>query len=411
MITVKTRKIKKAFKFRLSLTRPQQRTLRCWGGCTRKIFNWALSERELAYKTEGKSLNYYDQAKELTKFKKTEGLEYLREVPSQSLQVSLKNLDDGYKRFFKGLADKPRFKKKGRSSDTISFPQGELIEIQEHSSKKSKIKLPKLGWVKFIHHRKFDGKIRQATISAEGGNFNISILVETEIEDLYPSRGPVGLDLGVTRSITPSEGKYSNLPVSKIKELESRIKSLQKRRSGREKSSPGWVRLLRSERKLQRKITNIRKDFLHKQSFRFASKYEIVCIEDLDVSQMTQSASGTLEAPGLNVQKQANFNRASLRQGWYTFRTMLEYKCDWYGSRLVLVDPAWTSQKCSGCGFTNKANRKTQAEFSCFVCDLEINADLNAAINIRRLGLESLVSAGDLPRTYLDAPTIAAGAA
>ena len=124
-------------------------------------------------------------------------------------------------------------------------------------------------------------------------------------------------------------------------------------------------------------------------------------MEDLKVKNMSKSASGTQEEPGQKVAQKSGLNRAILRQGWGSFRTMMEYKTNWYGSRLILVSPKNTSRRCCQCGYTHEGNRQTQAEFLCLQCGHNEDADKNAANNIRRLGLESL------GREPLEAPAIA----
>ena len=402
---MKTKKILKALKFRATPTNSQKRRLRRFGGCCRKVYNWGLAERKRVYEETGKGLSYNNQAASLVDYKKQFG--FLKETPSQALQASLKNLDKAYSNFFKHLADFPTFKKKSYGNDTIHFPQGNLLEVTQLSKKKSKIKLPKLGSLKFISHREVQGELKSATISMEAGNFYLSILVDQEV--LYPSLGALGLDLGISRSIATSENVFYDLPMLKIKTLETKIKTLQRKRSRVEKYSEKYYRLLRSERKLSRKITNLRHDFLHKISCFLAKNHEILCMEDLKIKCMSKSARGTLEDPGKEVRKKTNLNRATLRQGWGIFRRLLEYKTVWYGSKLVVVNPMNTSRQCRVCGFTTASNRKTQEEFSCLYCGHEENADFNAAKNIRRLGLESYgFTSSFAAGAVQDAPAIAA---
>jgi len=115
--------------------------------------------------------------------------------------------------------------------------------------------------------------------------------------------------------------------------------------------------------------------------------YDFIAAEDLKVKNMTKSAKGTLAKPGKNVKAKSGLNRSILSQGWSIFLKMLEYKSDWYGKRLVKVDPRYTSQTCNKCGYVSKKNRKSQAKFVCGSCWLKINADLNAARVILQRGL------------------------
>lgn len=153
------------------------------------------------------------------------------------------------------------------------------------------------------------------------------------------------------------------------------------------KFSSNWKKQKDKLQKLYYKISNIRKDFLHKSSDAISKKYAVVVMEDLKVSNMSKSASGTIDAPGRNVAAKSGLNKSILDQGWFEFRRQLGYKLDWRGGNLLVIPPQYTSQACSQCGCVDKENRKTQAKFKCTVCGFEANADYNAAINILRVGL------------------------
>jgi putative transposase len=363
-----------------------------WMGACRFVFNCGLIHRSVNYQQWKKSVSYFDQQNALPEAKKDPELNWLKEVPSQSLQMALRNLDTGFKNFFQGTGKYPRAKKKG-IHDSIAFPQGNLLRIQKISKKTSKITLPKLGEVKFIQHRKFIGKVKSATISYSNGNgWQISLLVEeAEVETTTPAITTVGIDLGVAKTIaTSGENKDHNLPLDQIKRIEKRIAVLQKRQAKTEKFSKRWKQLSLNRAQLYSRITRIRKDFLHKASYEFSKNHGVIVMEDLRVKMMSKSVSGTKEEPGKNVAQKRGLNRAILRQGWGNFRMMMEYKTQWYGSRLILVSPKNTSRRCCQCGYTHEDNRQTQADFCCQKCGHHENADKNAANNIRRLGLESL---------------------
>ena len=318
-------------------------------------------------------------------------LSWLKEVPSQSLQMALRNLDKAFKNFFKGIAKYPQAKKKG-IHDSISFPQGSALKIQKKTKKISKIAIPKLGEVEFVHHRKFSGKVKSATVSySHGDGWQISVLVEeAEAETNNLKTDTVGIDLGVAKTIaTSDEKKGYSLPSEKMKEIENRIATLQKRKEKSEKFSDRWKHFGRIVAKLHSRIARIRKDFLHKTSYELSKNHGAIVMEDLRVKNLSKSASGTKEEPGRNVAQKRGLNRAILRQGWGNFRVMMEYKTKGYGSHLILVSPKNTSRRCCQCGYTHEDNRQTQAHFLCLKCGHNENADKNAANNIRRLGLES----------------------
>jgi putative transposase len=365
-----------------------------WVGACRFVYNCGLLHRSISYQQWQKSVSYFDQQNALPEAKSDPELSWLKEVPSQSLQMSLRNLDTAFKNFFRGIGKYPQAKKKG-VHDSISFPQGNVLRIHRKSKKISKIALPKLGEVEFVHHRKFVGKVKSATVSySRGDGWQMSVLVEEAEMDtaqIQAATDAIGIDLGVVRTIaTSGENKDYSLPVEQIKEIEKRIATLQKRKAKVEKFSDRWKRLGRIVAKLHSRITRIRKDFLHKTSYELSKNHGVIVMEDLRVKNMSKSASGTTEDPGKNVAQKRGLNRAILRQGWGNFRIMMEYKTRWYKSRLILVNPKNTSRRCCQCGYTCEDNRQTQAEFFCQKCGHHENADKNAASNIRRLGLESL---------------------
>ena len=201
----------------------------------------------------------------------------------------------------------------------------------------------------------------------------------------------VGIDLGVAKTIAVSGDRADfHLPGDQIKRLEQRIAIIQRRRAKCEKFSPRWQHFTKISTKLHSRIARIRKDFLHKTTTTLAKNNGVIVMEDLRVKNMSASAAGTVAEPGKNVAAKRGLNRSILRQGWGMIKLMLTYKCGWYGSRLVLVNPKNTSSRCSCCGFTSIENRQTQASFRCVQCGHNENADKNAAKNILRLGLESL---------------------
>ena len=200
----------------------------------------------------------------------------------------------------------------------------------------------------------------------------------------HPNPGLVGIDLGVARFATLSNGTVFD-PLDFRKE-EEKIKRLQRALARKKKGSKNLAKTRKKLSVLHRKVADTRLDFLHKISTTICKNHAVVILEDLEVKGMSASARGTKEAPGKNVRQKSGLNRAILRQGWGTFRTLLDYKTRWSGGVLLLVPPGYTSQRCSGCGHTAPENRKTQAAFHCVACGLRLHADLNAALNIERAG-------------------------
>src|SRR3989338_9073397 len=390
----------RGYQYRLRPTTRQKRMLIRWMGSCRFLYNGGLEHRSMNYQQWKQSISYFDQQNALPELKKDPEFAWLKEVPSQSLQMAFRHLDTAFKNFFRGTAKYPQAKKRG-AHDAVTFPQGSLLRIQKKSKKTSLILLPKLGDVEFIQHRKFMGKIKSATVSySHGEGWQISVLVEEQLMQYKNQfQDAVGIDLGIVKTIAMSgESQDYFLPTEQIKRIEKRISTIQKRKAKAEKFSNRWKHWGRVVAKLHSRIAQIRKDFLHKTSCELSKNHGVIIMEDLRVKNMSQSASGTKEEPGKKVAQKSGLNRSILRQGWGNFRIMMEYKTQWYGSRLILVNPQNTSRRCCQCGYTHEDNRQTQADFICQQCGHNENADKNAANNIRRLGLESL------GRKPLDAP-------
>ncbi|MBF0208655.1 MAG: transposase [Oligoflexia bacterium] len=386
-------KISKSFKYRLLTNKEQDLAFSGWAGCCRFIYNLGLSERKNAWEQDKTTLSYVTQANKLKDLKKAPETEWLREPPAQLLQQSLRDLDQAYKNFFtrikKGLvgaeAGFPRFKKKGKSVDAFRFPDPTQFSTRKVSNKKSMIKLPKIGEVKFFNSREIEGEIRNCTISRDGKYWYISFNCEMELARPNNHRHlgtMIGIDRGIANTMVTSEGKIYQLSIGKIKKIEQRKSVLQKRGRKKKKFSRNWTRKIRSIAKLDRRIFRVRHDFLHKTSTTIAKNHSYIVMEDLRVKNMSKTASGTTENPGTNVNAKSALNRSILRQGWYKFQILLEYKSAWNGGYVSYIDPKNTSRKCSKCGHTEKDNRLTQESFCCKKCGLELNADYNAAINI-----------------------------
>lgn len=399
------------YQFRLRPTKGQMKILARWMGACRFLYNCALEQRVMTYEMTGKSPNYFSQQNELPDCKKIEEFSWLREVPSQSLQMSLRNLDRAYKNFFEGRASFPKRKKKGRCTDAICFPQAGKIQVSKITNKKSILfGLPKLkGGIKFIQHRPIDGKPKVVTVSRKAhGEWYISITCEKGAADSTTHNGEldaskaIGIDLGVAKTIATTK-KDHNLDLEKIIKIEKEIATIQRRlsRPGVEKFSKRWHYYQKIVRKKHTKISRIRQNFLHEVSKDICKNHAIVCVENLKVKNMSKSASGTIEEPGKMVAQKSGLNRSILRQGWGMFRQFCKYKTKRYGGHLELVNPKNTSRRCSKCGHTSEDNRRNQSDFQCQNCGYEENADKNAANNILALGLESLGV------STLEAPTIA----
>ena len=297
------------------------------------------------------------------------------------MQQTLKDLDRAYENFFSKRAGFPKFKKKG-VHDAFRYPQ--KFKLDEGNNR---IRLPKIGWVRYRNSRKVEGKAKQVTVSQSAGKWYVSIQTEREVEEpKHPSKTSIGIDMGVKRTATLSDGS-SIEPLNSFRKYEKTLAKFQKRLSRKKKFSRNWYKANRKVQRVHQKIANARKDFLHKQTTTISKNHALVIIEELEIKNMSRSASGTIENPGKNVRAKSELNKSILDQGWFEFRRQLEYKLRWKGGELRTVPPQFTSQKCSHCGEVDQASRKSQSEFECVSCGFKINADHNAAINILAAGL------------------------
>ncbi|MCP5160195.1 MAG: IS200/IS605 family element transposase accessory protein TnpB [Hahellaceae bacterium] len=369
-----------AFKYELMPDGEQQRTMRRFAGSCRFVFNKALALQQAHYAEGKKKLSYADLCKHLTEWRKNSETQWLSETHSQPLQQTLKDLERAYKNFFEKRADFPRFKKKGQS-DSFRYPQGCKLDQAN-----SRIFLPKLGWMRYRNSRELMGAVKNVTVSGKQGKWYISIQTEREIDaPVHPSTAIVGIDMGIARFATLSDGSYF-APLNSFKRQEIALAKAQRAMSRKQKFSHNWKKAKARIQKIHARIGNARRDYLHKTTATISQNHAMIVIEDLQVKNMSKSAKGTIEAKGRNVKAKSGLNRSILDQGWFEFRRQLEYKQAWLGGGVIAVNPRNTSRTCPCCGRIAKENRTTQAKFECVECGYANNADLVGAMNILAAG-------------------------
>ena len=347
-------------------------------GCARYVYNRTLSLEKSLYKKDSKhSFKYSEAANRLPGWKKKNP--FLKKCHSQVLQQSLKDLDRAYTNFFEKRGNVPKYKKKYRH-DSIRFPQG--VELDEV---KQQIRLPKIGWMGYRKSRDIIGTIKNVTVSRRGEKWDVSIQTEYEVVSSAPNPSEIGIDMGVKRFATLSNGDFVE-PLNPLKQEQEKLAKLQRKLARQKKGSRNSRKTKRKIARLHRYIADSRRDFLHKTSTKIAKNHSIICVEDLKVSNMSASARGTKESPGKNVKQKSGLNRSILDQGWYGFFQMLSYKLEQRGGKLIKVDPRNTSRTCPRCGLVSAENRKSQATFACIGCGYRSNADEVGAINILRAG-------------------------
>ena len=347
-------------------------------GCARYVYNRTLSLERSIYKKDNKhSFKYAEAANRLPDWKKKNP--FLKDCNAQVLQQSLKDLERAYKNFFGKRANFPKYKKKYRH-DSIRFPQG--VELDEV---KQQIRLPKIGWMRYRKSRDIIGTIKNVTVSRRGEKWDVSIQTEYEVVSSAPNPSEIGIDMGVKRFAPLSNGDFVE-PLNPLKQEQEKLAKLQRKLARQKKGSRNSRKTKRKIARLHRYIADSRRDFLHKISTKIAKNHSIIYVEDLKVSNMSASASGTKESPGKNVRQKSGLNRSILDQGWYGFFQMLSYKLEQRGGKLIKVDPRNTSRTCPRCGLVSAENRKSQATFACIGCGYRSNADEVGAINILRAG-------------------------
>ena len=352
--------------------------MRKTAGCCRFVYNYFL-----ALAKEHKDFNYNEYSKKLTALKKDEKYNFLQEVAANPLQQSLRHLDDSFKKFFKKQTNFPVFKKKF-INDRFSHP----ADVKLNPSH-TKIFLPKIGYMKFKTSKKYlkllkTHEFRTCTVMVEAGKWYISILIEDNTVAQLPVsiNKTVGIDLGVKKYLVMSTGQSVSTPniINKLKEID-RLKSLLSKKI---KGSNASKKLRLKIQRKQKRLNDLREDFLSKLVDYIIKNHDCVILEDLNIRKMIKHSGDW----------KSNFNRLMTMIPMYEFRRKLEYKAILAGKYCVAVNPANTSRTCSECGHVDKKNRKSQADFECTRCGFSANADYNAAINIHNAGLKHLLAAG-----------------
>ena len=405
-------KINKAYKFRLEPNAEQELVLNKLLGSARFVWNQILAKsfEMLANNERINKVNLVNKIPELRKKPECAFLE--NSSNGVSLQQKVRDLGDAWGKFFdkkeqaklkqkpfKAKKPKffklpdgsevqlrplmPRFKKKSDGCDSIR-----IVQFNRYCwVKGNQVKLPNdIGVVKFRKSQDILGEIKNVTISNHVGKWYISFGLENTIDKpIHPSKSAIGVDLGIKKLVTTSDGQVFD-PINSFKANQVKLARLQRKLKKKVKFSENWKKLNLKINKLHHHIANIRHDYLHKVTTALSKNHAMIVVEDLKVANMSKSAKGSIEKKGKHVKAKSGLNKSILDQGWSMLVDMLEYKQQWRGGLLVKVDPRYTSQTCSSCGHIAKENRLTQAKFSCIECGFSENADINASRNILAVG-------------------------
>lgn len=363
----------KAYKYRLYPTKIQEVLIAKHFGCARYIYNYGLERKIKSYSETKKSISRFTIQADLPKLKKAERTKWLSEVNSLSLQAALLNLDMAFTRFFKEKKGFPKFKSKHDNRQSFSIPQNTTVNYDA-----KRVYLPKFKeGIKCRFSRKFDGKIKTSTVSrTPTGKYFISILVETE--DTIPNKAPidenkaVGVDLGIKTFATLSDGteiqnpKYLNKALKKLKRLQRSVSRKKKGSNSRKKA----VKLLARQ---YEKVTNKRKDFLHKTTKYLIDHYDTICLETLSASNMV---------------KNHRLAQAIQDIGIYTFNSYMDYKAEWYGKNIIRIGRFEPSSKMCSCGHIHRGLKLSDRVWTCPACGSVNQRDLLAAQNIKKFAFK-----------------------
>ena len=366
--------IRKAYRYELDPNNSQRSSLLRHAGVARFVYNWGLERRIARFNTNHGTARFTDamkQHKYLNSLKESQ-FPWMYECSKCAPQEALRDLHRAFTNFYQGRKTRrkigfPRFKKRGMRD---SFRLTGTIRIEGRL-----IQLPRIGKIRLKEKREqyYEGRILSVTVRRRADRWFVSVTVEeTKDESTRPEGPKVGVDLGVKTLATLSDGTtFPNPRVlgSRLKRLRRLSKSLsrkQKRSKNREKAK---LRLTR----MYLKTFNIRQDTLHKLTTHLAKSHGTIVIEDLGVSGMM---------------KNRWLAKVIADVGMYEFRRQLEYKCKWYGSRLIVASRTFPSSKmCSSCGYRKKTMSLSEREYHCEECGLRIDRDLNAALNLVTVSL------------------------
>ena len=380
----------KSGKYRIYPTKSQISNMENQFSMCRHLYNWSLVERKESYEYDGSTISYYNQAVQLPLLKKERP--WYKGVYSQVLQDVLKRLDEAYQGFFRRVKAGenpgfPKFKKRGQW-DSITYPQ-------YSKTPGSVIQVPKIGNVRMVCHRGIpdNAKVKTLIIIKEGGRwfacFSFEYLLEIEPkQDMLP---PIGIDLGLKDFLYTSDGIHVPAP-KYLRAKEKQLKRLQRRLSKTTKRSKKYYKILRAIQKCHYRIRCRRSDFLHKTANDLLAISDTIFHEDLKIKNMIRKPKPKQDEDGAwapnGASAKAGLNKSIADASWGQFLDILKYKAVEAGKMLLAVPPHYTSQICSACD--NMVKKSLSVRTHRCSCGFVAHRDHNAALNILRIGMDTL---------------------
>ena len=362
--------IQRAYKYRIYPNKEQRVLIEKHFGCVRFIYNWGLDKKIKAYQKNKEQLSCFDLIKELTKLKKKKDFQWLNEVNSQSLQMSLRNLDNAFTNFFRKQNMFPKFKSKKNNNQRFQIPQS--LKLND------KLTIPKIPNIKIKISKTIEGKIKTAAVNKTStGKYFISILSEQDkklpLKPKISEKTTIGIDFGIKTFATISDGRKLENP----KFLDKSLKQLKRQQRWLSRKTKGSNNRNKQRLKVAlayEKVSNQRSDFLHKFSHGLTHEKQVksIAIEDLNVSGMVRNH---------------HLARVIQDASWAEARRQLAYKCDWYGKNLLVIGRFEPSSKICSCGTINHELTLVDRKWTCPTCGIKHDRDLLASQNIKNFAL------------------------
>jgi putative transposase len=366
-------------KYRIYPTKSQISDLEQTITTCRELYNSLLNSRKFIYETENQSLSCYEQIGHIVEYKKN--FPELSEVHSQVLQNVAVRVDLAFQAFFRRVKSGetpgfPRFKKD--SYDSFTYPQTGF-SVSDDS-----IRISKVGVIKAKIHRDLQGKIKTCTIRKSADKWYACFSCETQFEPLPESDAKIGIDVGLEKFASLSDGTYIENP-RYFRRDENALAKAQRKLARQKRGTRHSKKARKVVSKIHSRIKNRRHDFVHQASRKIVNAFGVIAVEKLNIKNMSASPKPKMDEDGTylpnGASQKAGLNKSICDAAWSLFRFALSYKAENAGREIIEVNPAYTSQDCSGCGYRAKKTLKERWHF-CPICSLSLDRDHNAAVNI-----------------------------